>query len=127
MEGGVGEDGVELVLVWEGGGVVMSEFNAAGAMEVALACGGEHVGRGVYAEGDGSGFSELFGEGSVSAAEVEDLFPGLGLEEGDDFGGEVGDEAAVCCVGFGVPGLAGLFICAHEFYCALEVRGARGR
>ena len=85
----------------------MSKFNAAGAVKVALAGGGEHGGGGVDAYDDGSGGGELFGEGSVAAAEVEDLFAGLGVEEGDDFGGEVGDEAAVGGVGFGVPGLAG--------------------
>ena len=33
---------------------------------------------------DGSGGGELFGEGSVAAAEVEDFFAGFGVEEGDD-------------------------------------------
>ncbi len=55
---------------------------------------------------DGSGGGELFGEGSVAAAEVEDLFAWLRVQEFNDSGGEVGDEAAVGGVGFGVPGLA---------------------
>src|SRR5439155_27273401 len=92
----------------EGSGVVLLEGQAAGAVEIALASGGEHGGRGVDAGDDGSRGGELFGEGAVAAAEVEDLFSGLRVEKGDDVGGEGGDEAAVCGVGFGVPGLAGL-------------------
>ena len=95
-------------------------------VEVAVAGGVEHGGGSVHACDDGSAGGYLFGEGSVSAAEVEDLFAGLGVEEGDDFGGEIGDEAAVGGVGFGVPGLAGL-LCAHGFIVLLEVRSARGR
>jgi hypothetical protein len=49
----------------------------------------------------------LFGEGSVTAAEIEDMFAGLGVEEGYDIGGERGDESAAGGVGFRVPGLAG--------------------
>ena len=106
VKGGVGEDGVELMVVGERGGVVMLD------MEVAFAGGGEHGGGGVDAGDDGSGGGELFGEGSVAAAEVEDLFAGLGVEERDYAGGEVGDEAAVGGVGLGVPGLAGLLAVA---------------
>ena len=41
VEGGVGEDGVELVMVGEGGGVVLLEVKSR---ETALAGGGEHGG-----------------------------------------------------------------------------------
>jgi len=48
----------------------------------------------------------LFGEGSVAAAEIEDLFAGLGIEEHDYVGGQGCDKAAVGSVGFGVPSLS---------------------
>lgn len=64
MEGGVGEDGVESVFVGEIGRVVLLDSKTA------LAGGGEHGGRGVDTEDDGSGGGELLGEGSVAAAEV---------------------------------------------------------
>ena len=80
-----------------GGGVVVLDS------EVALMGGGEHGRRGVDAEDDGSGGGELFGEGAVAAAEIEDGLTGLGVEQIDDPAGEVGDEAAVGGVGFGVP------------------------
>jgi len=51
--------------------------------------------RSVDAGDDGSGGGELFGESTVTAAEIEDLFAGLGVEEGDYVGGEGGDEAAI--------------------------------
>ena len=69
---------------------------------------------------DSAGGGELFGEGAVAAAEIQDVFAGLGGEESDDVGGEGGDEAAVGGVGFGVPGLAG-------FGLGSCVRGGRGR
>ena len=120
VEGGVGEDGVELLMVRECGGVVLFEGQAAGAVEIALAGGGEHGGRGVDAADDGSVGGELFGKGAVAAAEVEDLFSGLGVQEGDDVGGEGGDEAAVGGVGFGVPGLAGFGSGGHALIVRLS-------
>ena len=107
VEGGVGEDCVELVIVGQCGGIVLCQIEAAGAMQVALAGGVEHRGRGVDAEDHGSRGGELFGESAVAAAEVEDLLAGLGIEEGDDVGGEGCHEASVSGVGFGVPCLAG--------------------
>jgi len=107
VEGGVGEDSVESETVWKGGGIVVLEGQAAGALEIALAGGGQHGWRGVDAGDDRSGGGELFGEDTVAAAEVHDLFAGLRCKESYDGGGEVGDEASVGCVGFGVPGLAG--------------------
>ena len=101
VEGGVGEDGVELLVEGEGGGIVLLD------VEVALTGGGEHGGGGVDTSDDGAGGGELLGEGAVAAAEVEDVFAGLRGEESDDTGGEGGDESAVGGVGFGVPGLAG--------------------
>jgi hypothetical protein len=101
VEGGVGEDGVELLVVGEGGGVVLLDVEAVGMG------GGEHGGGGVDAGEDGSGGSELPGESAVAASEVEDVFAGLWGEESDDVSGESGDEAAVGGVGFGVPGLRG--------------------
>jgi hypothetical protein len=102
VEGGVGEDGVELLVIGEGGGVVLLDVEAVGMG------GGEHGGGGVDAGEGGSGGSELLGESAVAAAEVEDVFAGLWGEESDDVSGERGDEAAVGGVGFGVPGLRGL-------------------
>ena len=107
MEGGVGEDGVELMLVRESGGLSLFD------VEVPLAGCGEHGGGGVDSEDNGTVFGELFGEGSIAAAKVEYVLAGLGIEEGYDFGGEVGDEAAVGGVGFGVPGLTGFPVVAH--------------
>jgi hypothetical protein len=89
---------------------VLLEGQAAGDVEIALAGGVEHDGRGVDSGDEGSSGGELFGEGAIAAAEIEDLFAGLGVEEGDYVGGEGGYEAAVGGVGFGVPGLAGLLI-----------------
>ncbi len=77
-------------------------------MRLGLARRGQDGGGGVYAGDDGSCSGELFGEGAVAAAQVQDLFAGLWVEKHDDFGGEVGDESTVGSVGFGVPGLAGL-------------------
>jgi hypothetical protein len=120
VEGGVGEDGVELVVEGKGGGVVKLD------VEIALAGGGEHGGGGVYADEDGSGGGELLGEGAVATAQVEYSFAWLWVEECDDIGGESGDEAAVGGVGFGVPGLAGLglrggLVCAHKWIvCCCE-------
>ena len=68
--------------------------------------GGDHGGGGVDTGEDGSGGGELFGEGSVAAAEVENAFAGLGSEEIDYTGGEIRDETAVGGVGFGVPCLS---------------------
>jgi hypothetical protein len=113
VEGRVGKDGVELVMVGEGGGVVLLEGQAVGA---ALAGGSEHGARGVYAGDDRSCGGELFGEGAVAAAEVEDLLTGLWREESNDIRGEVGDEAAVGGVGFGVPGLTGFLIHCGEVH-----------
>jgi hypothetical protein len=56
----------------------------------------------------------LFGEGTVSAAEVEDLFAGLRVEEVYDCGGEGSDEASIRGVRLGVPDLAGSFASAHR-------------
>jgi hypothetical protein len=120
VEGGVREDGVELVMVGEGGGVVLLDLEAVCAKvtacgkETAFAGGGEHGGGSVDASDDGSDCGELFSEGAVAAAEVEDLFAGLGVQKGDNIGGEGGDEAAVGGVGFGVPGLAGLVTRVHR-------------
>lgn len=101
MECGVGEDGVELVFVGEGFDGVMVDVEAAGAG------GGYHGGGGVDSGEDCAGGGELFGEGSVAAAYVEDVLAGLGIEQADDPGGEGGYEAAVGGVGGGVPGLSG--------------------
>ena len=62
VEGGVGEDGVELVIVGERGRVVLLD------LKVALACGSEHSGGGVDADDDRSCGCELFGESAVTAA-----------------------------------------------------------
>jgi hypothetical protein len=101
VEGGVGEDGVELVPVGQIGGAVMVDD------QIALAGCCDHGGGGVDPGDDGSGGGELLGEGPVAAAQVEDVLAGLGREEIDYAGGEVGDETAVGGVGFGVPGLSG--------------------
>jgi hypothetical protein len=121
VEGCVGEDGVELVFVGEVGRVVLLDI------EIARAGGGEHGRRGVDAEDVGSGSGELFGEGSVAAAEIEDLFAGLGVQEFNDSGGEVGDEAAVGGVGIGVPGLACSCWRGHGGIVSLAEGDARGR
>ena len=76
VEGGVGEDSVELVMVRQGGGVVLLD------MEVALAGGGEHRGRGIDTEEDGTCGGQLFGKSAVSAAKIEDFFTGLRGQEG---------------------------------------------
>ena len=55
VEGGVGEDGVELLVVGEGGGVVMFD------LETTYTGGCEHGGGGVDAGEDGSGGGELLG------------------------------------------------------------------
>ncbi len=114
VEGCVREDGVELLTVGQGGCVVMLD------MQIALASRGQHGGRGVYAGDDGSCSGELFGEGAVAAAQVQDLFAGLWVEKHDDFGGEVGDESTVGSVGFGVPGLAGLGSRGHGLIVRLS-------
>jgi len=105
VEGGVGEDSVKLVVVGEGGGVVLFDCKAGGAIEGALAGRGEHGGGGIDAGDDGSGGGELFGESTIAAAEVEYALAGLWSEKGDDAGGERGYEATVGGVGFSVPGL----------------------
>ena len=107
VECGVGEDGVELLVVGQRGGVVMIQGEACGTVEASFARGGEHGVRGVDAGDDGASGGELLGEGSVATAEIENLFARLWGEESDHVGGESGDEAAVGGVGFGVPGLAG--------------------
>jgi len=101
VEGGVGEDRIELVLVGE-------RFDRVVVYREAASSGcSDHGGRGVDAGEDGSGGGELLGESSVSAACIEDVFAGLWIEQGDDGGGEVCDEASVGGVGVGVPGLDG--------------------
>ena len=54
----------------------------------------------------GSGSGELFGESAIAAAEVEDMFAGLGSKEFDDSRGKSGDETSVGGIGGGVPCLA---------------------
>ena len=77
VEGGVGEDGIELVFVGQVGGVVVVD------VEIAQAGCGDHGGGAVDSGKDGPGGGELFCEGSVTAAEVEDSFAGLRGEEID--------------------------------------------
>ncbi len=69
--------------------------------------GGDHCGRSVDAVEAGAGGGELGGEGTVAAAEIEDVLAGAGVEEIHDGRGEGCDETAVGGVGFGVPGLGG--------------------
>lgn len=76
-------------------------------VEAASTGGLNHAGRGIDAGDDGSGGGEFFGEGSVAAADVEDVFPEPWKEEIDDARGKVGHEAAVRGVSRGVPALAG--------------------
>jgi len=124
VEGGVGEDGVELLVVREAGCALQLD------VEIAQAGSGEHGGGAVHAEEDGSGGGELLGEGAVAAAEIEDGFAGLWGEEIDYRGGEVGYEAAVGGVGVGVPGLEdgrGRGLRAHRCYCSLPCGVSRGR
>lgn len=103
VKGSVGEDGVELVLVRQVFDAVVVDAEATG--DAAGARGGDHVGRGVDACEDGSGGGKLFGERSVAAAYVEDVFSGLSGQEIDDSGGQGGDKAAIGGVGGSAPGL----------------------
>jgi hypothetical protein len=48
---------------------------------------------------------EFGGEYAVTAAEVEDAFAGLSVEKFEQGGAEVGDEAGVAGVLFGIPRL----------------------
>ena len=68
-------------------------------------CGFDLGGAGVNAEDIASDGLEFGGEDAVTASEIEDAFAGLRGEEIEDGGAEVGDEAGVAGVGFGVPGL----------------------
>ena len=99
VECGVGEDSLELLMVGKRGGVVLLD------VEVTLPSGGEHSGRVVDAGEDGPSCSELFGECSITAADVEDVFAGLRGEESDYFGCKGCDETAVGGVGLSIPGL----------------------
>ena len=76
------------------------------ASRLALAGGVDHGGGGVDTGEDSAGGGDGLGEGTVAAADIEDVLAGLRGEESDDTGGEIGDEAAVDGVGCGVPGLA---------------------
>ncbi len=105
VEGCVGEDGVEPGFVGEALGGVEVDLEAAD--DAASTGGGDHGGGDVDSGEDGAGGGELLGEGSVTTAEIEDALAGLRVEEGDDSGGEVGDEASVGGVGVCVPDLAG--------------------
>jgi len=78
VEGSVGEDRVELLIVGEGGGVVLLD------LQIALAGGFEHGRRRVDACDDCAGGDELLGESAIAAAKIEDVLAGLGGEEGDD-------------------------------------------
>ena len=60
-------------------------------------------------------------EKAATTAEIQDLFAGLGVEEGEYVGGEGGDEAAIGGVGFGVPGLAGFGCGGHR--CIVRLSG----
>jgi hypothetical protein len=68
VEGGVGEDGVELLKVRKRCGVVLLN------LEVPLAGGVEHGRRSIHTSEDRSCGGKLFGEGAVAAADVQDLF-----------------------------------------------------
>jgi hypothetical protein len=50
---------------------------------------------------------DLFSQGSVSTADIEDAFADLRGKEGDDAGGKSGDKAPARSIGFCAPGLAG--------------------
>lgn len=120
MEGGVGEDGVELGLVGEGLGLVVVDCEGLRAFLCEGSSRFDHGGGGVDSCEDGSGGGELLGEGSVATAYVEDVFAGLRGEEGDYGGGHGGYEASVGGVGGGVPGLAsGLCFGGHAFIVRL--------
>ena len=99
MEGGVRKDGVEGTVEVHVGSAAVQDCEAAGAG------GGDHGGGGVEAGDDGTGGGELFSEGAVAAAEVEDVLAGTGCEEIEDVAGETGHEATVGGVVGGVPDL----------------------
>ena len=115
VEGGIREDGIEGVGReldgMRGGGLDRGERQGGSAGvedgEAASASGFDHGGGAVDAGQLGAGGGKGFGESAVAAADVEDALPGLGVEQGDDGGGEVGDEAAVPGVAIGLPALAG--------------------
>lgn len=101
MESGVGEDGVELAGIRQGIGAIKFYFN------VALASGGNHGRRGIDACHISSHGYQFFGESAISATKVENTFAGFGSKQGNHSGCQCRDEAAMGCIGFGIPDLAG--------------------
>jgi len=120
VESGVAEDGVEFVFERE----VFAVDGLRGDAE--FFCGFDLGGAGVDAEDVAAEGLELGGEDAVTAAEIEDAFAGLRGEEIEDGSAEVGDEAGVAGVGFGVPGL-GHFVSLLEGRRAALLKGVTGR
>jgi hypothetical protein len=80
MEGGVGKDGIELLVVGKRSGVVLFD------VEIAPSSSSEHSGRVIDAGKNGPSCCELFCKGPITATEVKDVFAGLCGKEGDYVG-----------------------------------------
>ena len=93
MQGGVGEDGVELLVECERGDVAGFELQVR---KVGARLGG-HGGGAVDAEDAGAGGGDFGGEVAGAAADIEDALAGLG--------GELGEEGAAVFPDEGVGGI----------------------
>ena len=100
VQGGVGQHRVERVLEGQGLAVHDPGVYASGSG------GGDHIRGGVDADHPCAGLGDTQAQAAVAAAEVENVFAGLGRQQVEQRFPQIGDESGIAFVAFGAPALA---------------------